>query len=81
MAWLESPFCALPVAVDLDDGGVDHGVFHVGIVGDGVEEPFENVGPDPVAEPREHAVPIAEFGRQVTLGQPRPGAANGCDRI
>src|SRR5205809_2047233 len=33
----ESPFCALSVAVDLDDGGVDHGVFHVGIVGDGVE--------------------------------------------
>jgi len=26
-----SPFCALSVAVDLDDGGIDHGVFHVGI--------------------------------------------------
>jgi hypothetical protein len=23
------PFCALPVAVDLDDGGVDHGIFLV----------------------------------------------------
>jgi len=44
---------ALSVAVDLDDGGVDHGVFHVRIVGDGVEEPFENVGPDLVAEPRD----------------------------
>lgn len=29
----ESPFCALSVTVDLDDGGIDHGVFHVGIVG------------------------------------------------
>jgi hypothetical protein len=28
------------VAVDLDDGGVDHGVFHVGIVGDRVEQPL-----------------------------------------
>jgi hypothetical protein len=26
--------------MDLDDGGVDHGVFHVGIVGDGVERRF-----------------------------------------
>jgi hypothetical protein len=25
-----SPFCALAVAMDLEDGGVDHGVFHVG---------------------------------------------------
>jgi hypothetical protein len=28
MAWLE--VCALSVTVNLDDGGVDHGVFHVG---------------------------------------------------
>lgn len=28
----ESPFCALAVAVDLDDGGIDHGVFHIVIV-------------------------------------------------
>jgi hypothetical protein len=48
--------CALSVAVDLDDGGVDHGVFDVRIIRDGFEKPLENVGFDPVAETREHAV-------------------------
>ena len=39
IAWLsDSLFCALSVAVDFEDGAVDHGVFHVGIVGHAVKE-------------------------------------------
>lgn len=33
----ESPFCALTLAVNLEDRSVDQDVFHVGIIGDGVE--------------------------------------------
>ena len=29
---LASPFCALTVAMDFDDGGIDHGVFHLRLV-------------------------------------------------
>ena len=29
---LASPFCALTVAMDFDDGGIDHGVFHIRLV-------------------------------------------------
>ena len=32
MVWLEVPLCALVVAVNLDDGGFDHGEFHVGFL-------------------------------------------------
>ena len=51
--------------MNLDDGGVDHGVFHVGIVGDGLEQPFPDICLRPVAEPREHAVPMSERRRQI----------------
>jgi hypothetical protein len=50
---LGPPFCALSVAVDLDDGGVDHSVFHVGIVGAGVEQPLPDTRLRPVAKARE----------------------------
>jgi hypothetical protein len=61
---LGSPFCApWPWALGLDEGGVDHGVFQVGIVEDGVEQPLPDIRLHPVAEPREHAVPVAERGR------------------
>jgi hypothetical protein len=58
------------VAVDLDDGGIDHGVFvfHVVIVGDGVEQPPPDIRLYPVAEAREDAVPVAERGRQIPPG-------------
>src|SRR3978361_679397 len=61
-----SPFCALSVTVDLDDCGVDHGVFHVRIVGDGVEQPLPDIRLHPVAEAREYAVPVAQRRRQIT---------------
>src|SRR5512133_2015162 len=55
----ESPFCALSVAVDLDDGGINHGVFHVRLVAAGIEKPLEDIGFDPVAVALEGRVPLA----------------------
>jgi hypothetical protein len=48
------------VAVDLDDGGVDHGVFHIRLVRAGLEKPDENAGLDPVTIPLEDAVSVAK---------------------
>jgi hypothetical protein len=71
MAWLwVSPFCALSVAVDLDDGGVDHGVFHVGIVGVGVKQPSPDIRLHPVAEAREYAVQWPNEGGRSRQGLP-----------
>ena len=47
---LSSPFCALAVAMDLDDGCVDHGVFHVRFIRTGLEKPHEDVGFDPISD-------------------------------
>jgi len=33
--------------MDLDDGGVDHGVLHVRLIRSGIEKPFENIGFNP----------------------------------
>jgi hypothetical protein len=38
---LSPPFVALAVTMDLDDGGVDHGVLHVRLVRDRIEKLFE----------------------------------------
>jgi len=54
----------------LDDGGVDHRVFHVRFIRGGIEQPFEYIGSYPVAIPLEDAVSVAKRGRQVA-----PGAA------
>src|SRR5690554_2358985 len=56
----ESPFCALAVAVDLDDGGIDHGVFHVRLVGARFKNPSKNIGFHPVAVSLEDRVPFAD---------------------
>src|SRR5690554_1235788 len=64
----ESPFCALAVAVDLDDGGIDHGVFHVRLVGARFKNPSKNIGFHPVAVSLEDRVPFAEMRRQITPG-------------
>jgi hypothetical protein len=60
------------VAVDLDDGGVDHGVFHVRIIRHRVENPLEDPSFHPVAEAREHRVPFAEGGRKIPPGTAGP---------
>ena len=56
----EPPFCALSVTVNLDDGSVNHGVFQVGLVREGIEDAFENIGGSPVAEPPKRRAPVAE---------------------
>jgi len=56
------------MAVDLDDGGIHHGVFHVWLVRDGIEKPLEDVGFHPVAEALEYSVPFAENGWQIAPG-------------
>jgi hypothetical protein len=65
MAGSESPFCALSMAVNLDDRGIGHGVLHVRLVRACLEQPLENVGVDPVAVALEHRVPLAEVSRKV----------------
>src|SRR5258705_12755607 len=62
----ETPFCALSVAMDFDDRGVDHGVFHVWRVGAGLEKPGENIRFDPVAVALENSGPVAEQRRKIT---------------
>jgi len=78
--WLgfESPFCALPVAVDLDDGGVDHGVFHIWLVRDGLEQPFPDIRLHPIAKARIRAAPVAERRWQIAPGAARAGNPQHC---
>ncbi|MGY3075486.1 hypothetical protein ACVWZZ_001857 [Bradyrhizobium sp. LM6.10] len=82
IAWLCVPLLRLlTVAVDLDDGGVDHGVFHVGIVGDGLEQPLPDIRLHPVAKARECAIPVAEHRRQIPPGTAGSGdPQNGLDK-
>src|SRR6188472_4109538 len=60
------------MALDLDDGGVDHGVFHVRRVGAGLEKPCKNARLDPVAVALENSVPVAEERRKITPRASRP---------
>ena len=53
------------MAVDLDDGAVDHGELHVWIIRHGFENPLEDIGLYPVPVALEDGVPVAEGGRQV----------------
>src|SRR6476646_7001795 len=60
------------MAMDLDDGGVDHGVFHIRRVGAGLEKPCKNARLDPVAVALENSVPVAEERRKITPRASRP---------
>ncbi len=53
------------MAVDLDDGAVDHGVLHVWIVRHGFKTSLENIGIYPVAIALEDRIPLAEVCRQI----------------
>lgn len=49
--------------MDFNDGAAGHGVLHVGVFGDGIEDAFEDIALDPVSEAFEDGVPVAEdFG-------------------
>jgi hypothetical protein len=58
--------------MDLDDRGVDHGVFHVGRIGAGLEKPGEDICFDPVAVALENSIPVAEERRKITPRAARP---------
>jgi hypothetical protein len=60
------------MAMDLDDGGVDHGVFHVWRIRAGLEKPGEDVRFNPVAVTLENSVPVAEGRRKITPRASRP---------
>jgi hypothetical protein len=59
--------------VDLNDCRVNHGVFHVGIVRNGIEYPFKNIGLDPMPEALKHRVPMAKACRQIPPRTTSPG--------
>jgi len=54
------------VAVDLDDSGINHGVFHVRFIRTSFEKPNENISFDPIAVALENGVPAPEEGWKVT---------------
>jgi hypothetical protein len=51
-----------------DDGGVDHDVFEVWIVGHRLKQPIPYAIFGPSGKADEHAIPIAEVIRQITPG-------------
>jgi hypothetical protein len=53
------------VPVKLDDGAVDHGVFHVRIVRQGLEDAAEHAALHPVRKPLVDGVPRCELARQI----------------
>ena len=55
----------MSVAVNLDDCGINHGIFHVGIIRDSLEDPPENIGFDPITVTFEDSVPFAKLGWQI----------------
>src|SRR5271168_4428230 len=67
-----------PFAMDLDDGGVDHGVFHVWRVGAGLKKPGENIRLDPVAVALEDSVRSEERRRKITPRASRPHDPKDC---
>ena len=72
MAWLRDPLLRPVLAMDLDDGGVDHSVFHVWRIRAGLEKPGEDVRFNPVAVTLENSVPVAEGRRKITPRASRP---------
>src|SRR5262249_12197633 len=58
--------------MDLDNGGINDGVFHVRLLRAGLESPFENIGFDPVKISLEDRVPLPKEERKVTPRTPRP---------
>jgi hypothetical protein len=53
------------MAVDLDDGSINHGVLHVRFIRASLEKPNENIGFDPIAVSLENRVPAPEEGWKI----------------
>src|SRR6185312_6725673 len=63
-----SPFCALPMAVNSDDRGIDHGILHVWFIRGRLEHPLEDTRFYPIAKALEDGVPVTKRRRQVAPG-------------
>ncbi len=61
----ESPFCALAVPVNFDNGCTGHGVLHIWLIRTGLEKPNKNIGFYPIPVALEDRIPLAEMWRQV----------------
>jgi len=58
------------MAMDFDNGGVNHGVFHVGLIRHRLKKPLKNISFYPIPVALEDRIPVAKLCRQIT-----PGAA------
>ena len=61
------------MAVNLDDGAVDHRHFHIGLLRQGIENTLEDPRNTPIPEPPVDRVPLAELSRKVAPLRPGPG--------
>lgn len=53
----------------MHDGGIDHRVFVVGILGEMLEDPFPDTGLGPVSKAGVNRLPVSEALRQVPSGR------------
>ena len=63
------------MTVNLDDGGIDHGIFHVGAVAECREDLAETISLYPATVALEYTVPVAKFYGQIapwTAGADNP---------
>jgi len=60
------------MAVDRNNCGIDHGIFHIRIIRDRREYVLENASLGPIIETLEDRIPVAEFLWQVPPGAVRP---------
>jgi hypothetical protein len=74
------PFFERPstVLVGAHDGGVDHGVFVIGVFGQMLEDRLQDSASSPTAEPRMHHPEIAETLRQIPPWNLRSIAIKDC---
>ena len=58
--------------VGAHDGGIDHGIFVIGVLGKMLEDSLQDPASSPAAEPRMHHAEIAETLRQIAPRDTRP---------
>ena len=63
---LSPAFALCPVTMDLDDYGIDHGMFHVRLFRRCIEYPLENIGFHPIPIALEHPVSVAKCVRHIS---------------
>jgi hypothetical protein len=53
------------MAMDLDDGGIDHRVFHVGLIRHRLKKPLKNISFYPILVALIDGVPLAKLRREI----------------